>query len=156
MQKWQSSEGFLKFLSVACLMLRGLFCAPVRPMRGFCSILIAIVMLVHFQCAASCLSESPGNTAQTTPVSPEPPCHQHANIPANSPHAPHETNTACTQGPVVEAKILLSGKWVQHLIAVLPVAVPILYLDEPAKLTFATYSPRDLWFPPISLSVLRI
>src|SRR5438105_5020669 len=125
-------------------------------MKSICSILIAIVMLMHVQCASSCLSESRGNTAQATPVSTEPPCHQHANVPANRSHAPHETNGLCTQGPVVVAKIMLSGKWMQHLMAVLPVAAPVLSLNQPTNLEFTTYNPPDLWSPSISLSVLRI
>src|SRR6266581_9601176 len=125
-------------------------------MKNVCSILVTVVMLTHLQCGASCLSESLGNTAQTTPVSAEPPCHQHAKVPANSPHAPHETNTPCTQGPVLEAKIMLSWKCVQHAAAVLPPAVPVVSLDQPIDRTLPTYNPLDTWSPQISLSVLRI
>jgi len=125
-------------------------------MKNVCSILIAVVMLTHLQCGAYCLSESLGNTVQTAPVPAEPPCHQHAKVPANSPHAPHETNTPCTQGPVLEAKIMLSGKWVQHAATILPPAVPVVSLDQPIDRTLPTYNPLDLWSPSISLSVLRI
>lgn len=140
----------------ACNLSLVLFSASLRPMKSICSILIALVMLMHLQCGASCLSESLGSTAQATPVSTEPACHQRANFPSNSSHAPHETNTPCSQGPVVEAKIMLSGKWVQHLIAVLPPAAPILSLDQSTNLTFSTHHPPDVWSPPISLPVLRI
>src|SRR2546422_2768941 len=133
-----------------------LFSFSVRPMKSVCSILITFVMLTHLQCGAYCLSESLGNTAQTTPVSAEPPCHQHAKVPANSSHAPHETNTPCTQGPVLEAKIMLSGKWVQHVVAVLAPAVPVVSLDQPIDRTLPTYNPFDLWSSLNSLSVLRI
>src|SRR3989442_12535227 len=125
-------------------------------MKNVCSILITVVILTHLQCGASCLSESLANIAQTTPVSAEPPCHQHAKVPANSPHAPHETNTPCTQGPVLEAKIMLSGKWVQQAAAILPPAVPIVSLDQLIDRTLPTYNPFDLWSSLNSLSVLRI
>ena len=132
-----------------------LSCVSERPMKNFCSILIAVVILTHFHCSASCLTESLVNAAQT-PVTTEPPCHQHTNVPMNHSHAPDETNTPCSQGPLLEAKILFSGKWVQPLMAVLPLAAPVLSLDPSTNRTFSTYTPPYLWSPPMALSVLRI
>src|ERR1041385_4762962 len=101
----------------------------VRSMKNFCSILVAVVMVTHLHCGASCLTESAGKAAQM-PVTTEPPSHQYTNVPMNNSHAPHETDTPCSQGPVLEAKIMLSGKWVQHSIAALPLEAPVLNVDQ--------------------------
>ena len=69
------------FVRTACGIYR--LCYPavsVRSMKNFCSILVAVVMVTHLHCGASCLTESVGKAAQM-PVTTEPPCHQHTNVP---------------------------------------------------------------------------
>ena len=126
-------------------------------MNRRCSLTIIAALLMHLQCGSSCLAESLGSRQQTTPISTEPPCHQHSQAPSNDPVPKHETNTPCTQGPAAEAKSLLCRKNVHlHVAALLPLAAPVLTLEPAIEANFRWHNPPDESSPPKAVSVLRI
>src|SRR5437867_2424767 len=102
------------------------------------SFMLAAVMIMHLQCGGSCLSES----LQAA----QPPCHQHGSAPSKTPQVPHDANSPCTQGPLIESQFM----------AVLPVTIQTITLIEPISRTFTTHDPSGVWSPPIPLSILRI
>jgi hypothetical protein len=134
-----------------------LFYRYARPMKSLCSVLITVVLLMHLQCGAFCLAGSLGNGPQSTPVSTEPPCHQHTPAPTSSPQAPHESNTPCTQGPVLDAKLLLCGKSAREQVTgAVPVTPALLILRPGVEIVFRTHKQPAAPSPPIASSVLRI
>ena len=124
-------------------------------MKTLCSSLI-LLLLLHLQCGGSCLAESLGLPGRTAPASTEPPCHQHGQTPVNDQQPPHQADSICSQGPLIQSKLSI-GKVVLHLDATL-------LLDEidtmhPADFNVRRYvrlSPQLVLLSPAAFSVLRI
>ncbi len=115
-------------------------------MKALSSCLI-LVLLVHLQCAGSCLAES--SAPKTAPA-----CPQHAKTPSNG-HQPNESNGPCTQGPQLESK-LSTGKVVFDLDALFP-ASPVIAqaTDATVRYTFLDH-PLVVLSLPVPISILRI
>ena len=126
--------------------------------KSLCAVLIA-VLAMHLQCGASCLAGSVGLMEHATPVSPvsiDPPCHKHAEVPANS-QPLHEANSPCGQGTIIEGKITAAGRYVlPQSNVVLPATTPVITLNDPFVLRLTPENPRGIWSPLVTLAILRI
>src|ERR1041385_3035005 len=69
-------------------------------MKFLCGLFIAM-LVVHLQCAGSCL---------TSAMDAVPACHHHAGDFPEKPQPPHEQNGLCAQTPVGQSNLLSTGK----------------------------------------------
>ena len=119
-------------------------------MKSVGAVLIAVLIL-HLQCAGSCLAESLGSTALAPPATEQPPCHKHAETPSDKSQPSHDRNELCTQGPVIAGKVVFQS------VAVLPAVSPNLL--QPRITTtrqLIQERPAGIVTSPVPISILRI
>lgn len=133
----------------------GVLSSPSSSMKSLCTVLIAVLVL-HLQCGGSCLAESFGSAAHPLPAGEEPPCHQNAEFPSDSPKPSHQANNPCGQGPIIQSKLTISGKIALQFAAVLPVMVPVITVNHPIVHQSVPADPSAVLSPPIPFSILRI
>ena len=121
--------------------------------------LLIAVLLAHFQCEGACLAES-FRAERHAATSTEPPCHKHAGAPSDTSQPSHEHNDVCTQGRVLESKLLGSdsrGKVAFQSAATLPAVSPA--LSQPGITTtrqLIQERPPGIVTSPVPISILRI
>ena len=117
-------------------------------------------LVLHLQCAGSCLVDSANAKAAVEQTSSEPPCHQHAEGGSQSQvpsHAPvHDGTSPCNQGQVIESKLSGGDRVTLPLVAILPHRVESLTALAPSIIQFSPGKPTHLSPSPDLISVLRI
>jgi hypothetical protein len=123
-----------------------------QSMKAVCAILITI-LVVHVQCGASCLVDSFRASGGNTPVSVEPPCHQHGDAPDQSSHPSHEKNNPCGQGTLIEAKVTDPAPDIDIALFAIPAFTQF---HESPVLALTVEHPPGTSSLPITFSNLRI
>ena len=125
-------------------------------MKVFGSLLI-LVLAMHLQCGALCLAEASAVNTHAKTNDGEPPCHKHADVPSNDQHSSHDGNSPCNQGPTLQSKIAIAGRFaLPHVLAVLPAIIPVLATHTPAVERFAPDNGAVACVRSVVSSVLRI
>jgi hypothetical protein len=123
-------------------------------------LLLTFSLVLHLECGGSCLVDPANAKAAVDQTTSEPPCHQHAEgrsqsqIPSNTPA--HDGTSPCSQGQVIESKLLGAGKVTLPLVAIAPHTVEHLTAFWPSIIGFSPGKPPHLSLPPDPSSVLRI
>ena len=140
-------------------MLSTLLCYSrlVSVMKILSGVLVAALVL-HLQCGGSCLLNSSGRAAiaLASTSSPEPPCHQHAEMPSRD-HAPkHDSNSPCDQGSLTQSTLSAAAKTGLNVVGVLPPGIETVVARDSATCLYRPEKPPDVRSASVPISVLRI
>jgi hypothetical protein len=120
--------------------------------------LLVAVLILHLQCGGSCLlnSSSRGAAALAAISVPEPPCHQHAELPSRNQTPKHDSNNPCDHGPLAQSTLSAAAKAGVNAVGVLPPGIETVVTHDSANSVYIPEEPPHVRSVSARMSILRI